>query len=406
MFNLKASFFGQKAEDKSQNTALPNSFGKVRTLEEDLENLEKGKKENEDEMEVPTPTPTLAPNPVFSQSQPFSANFPVADMAPPSPGSLSGAQMPQSNSSPGPVFTPPPFLEINSPKESEKKEENPLPESFGSSSYFEKSPFEEIKPSEDKNQAIPSTKHESKSVIMILSIVIAVAVLAGGFYYYWFIVKKSSPETSQDVPQKVPVSDTTPPVQEVQEPENKNLRHLNADLTTGPESLKLGIDKLAGEFISSSSSGDLIEVNVLDKNNQAIKVKDFRTSLGITLAETTSNLFLDNYTLFVKNDNSEARLGAVFELSGVEGLSEDLTLQEKSLPTKFKAFYLKQVPAGAEALFGSSQYGSANIRFLNFPTPPNTSFDYAIVKGKQANYLIISTSQNTTHSILDYMAGK
>jgi hypothetical protein len=404
MFNLKTSLFGQKAEDKRQNTALPNSFGKVRTLKEDLDNLEKGKKEVEEEMEIAAPT--LAPTPSFSQNQPLPINAPNANTAMPASKPLPVAPMTQAATFPKPVFAPPPFAENNHPKESERKEASPFPDSLGSSSYFEKSPFEEIKPGEDKNPAAAPVKHESKNLVMVLSIIIAIAVLAGGFYYYWFVIKKSSPETSQETAQKVPVSDTASPVQKVQESDNKNLRHLNVDLAGGSESLRSGIDRLASEFIGSSPSGDLIEVNVLDKNNQAIKVKDFIASLGITFTETTSNRFLDNYTLFIKNDNAEARLGAVFELSGIEGLTEEFVQQEKSLPIKFKAFYLKQAPLETETPFSSSQYSGADIRFLNFPSPPNTSFDYAIIKGKQANYLIISTSQNTTRSILDYMEGK
>jgi hypothetical protein len=400
MFNLKTSFLGQKAEDKRQNTALPNSFGKVRTLKEDLDNIEEEKREVEEEMKIPIPS--------LSQNQPSSANSSAVNMPFSASSSLPEKSMPQEIPSSQPAFTSPPYAKSNRPKESEKKGTSPFPDSFGSPSYFEKSPFEEIKPGEDSKSApapVPA-KDGSKTMIMVISIIIAIAVLGGGFYYYWFVIKKSSPETSQETPQNVPTVDKTPPTQKTQEPENKNLRHLNVDLASGPESLKSGIDNLAGEFIGLSSGDDLVEINVLDNNNQAIKVKDFMASLGIILTETVSNRFLDNYTLFIKNDDSEARLGAVFELSGVEGLAGELSQQEKGLPAKFKVFYLKQSPPEIDVPFSASQYNGANIRFLNFPSLLNASFDYSIVKGKQASYLIISTSKNTTRSILDYMAGK
>jgi hypothetical protein len=402
MFNLKTSFLGQKSEDKIQNTALPNSFGRVRTLKEDLDDLEKGKGKGEIEEETRMPMPPL------SQNHPFPVNPSVADVPSSAGSNLPGISMPREAVAPNPALAPSSAANAknNFPKESEKKETNPFPDSFGSPSYFEKSPFEEIKPSEDSKSVAASTKHESKTLIMVLSIIIAVAVLGGGFYYYWFIIKKSSPETSQEASQSVPTADTVSPIQKTQEPENKNLKHISLDLVNGPASFKSGIDKLASESMGSPSGSDLIEVNVLDKNNQAIKIKDFMASLGIVLTETISSRFLNNYTLFIKKDNSETRLGAVFELSGDEGLSGELSQQEKSLPSKFKSFYLKQVPPETEMSFSSSQYNGANIRFLNIPDLQNTSFDYSIVKGKQASYLIISTSKNTTRSILDYMAGK
>jgi len=396
MFNLKASLFGQNAEDKRQNTALPNSFGKVRTLKEDLDNLNKGVGEIEISNSIPP------------QNQPFPMSPPPAN-APPPPGpnkSFSETPMPQAAHPPERAYTPQPNADINPPKEPQKNEVNPFPESLGSSSYFEKSPFEETKPAKVSETAAEPKKYEGKTVMMVLSIVIAVAVLGGGFYYYWFILKKAPEETNQELLQKAPVADTVPPAQENPESENKNLRHLNVDLASSPEGLKNEIKKMADEFVGSSPANGLIEVNVLDKNNQAIKIKDFLTSLGITLPETTSNRFLDNYTLFIKNDGSEARLGAVFELSGIDGFAAELSQQEKSLPTKFRAFYIKQAPLETDTPFNSSQYGNANIRFLNFPNLSNTSFDYAIVKGKQASYLVTGTSKNTTQSILDYMAGK
>jgi len=396
MFNLKSSFFGEKSEDKAQNTALPNSFGKVRTLKEDLENFQSGKKEEEE---------------VVTQGNPFSQNQQAPAAATLSSGSRTAPPFSPS-ASPSPPPSPPissqsaAFSEKNPSMEPEKKNENPFPGSLGSSSYFERSPFENVKPVEESKpvEAAASPKSNSKTLIIVLSSVVAVALLGGGFYY-WFVVRKPSAGSGVSMPPQNMSPVATPQAPEKKEPENKNLKILNIDSSAGSEGLKKGIETLASEFIASSSE-NIIEVNVLDTSSKAVKVKDFLTILSSDFPAALSDRFADNYTIFVFKDGSEARLGAVFELSKPEGMQEELTQQEKTLPLKFKLLYTNQAPSDTEVAFGSSQYNGANIRFANFPSLQNVSFDYSVVKGKQFSYFIVSTSKNTTRAILDYMAGK
>jgi hypothetical protein len=168
MFNLKSSFFGEKSEDKAQNTALPNSFGKVRTLKEDLENFQSGKKEEEE---------------VVTQGNPFSQNQQAPAAATLSSGSRTAPPFSPS-ASPSPPPSPPissqsaAFSEKNPSMEPEKKNENPFPGSLGSSSYFERSPFENVKPVEESKpvEAAASPKSNSKTLIIVLSSVVAEAV--------------------------------------------------------------------------------------------------------------------------------------------------------------------------------------------------------------------------------------
>jgi len=99
-------------------------------------------------------------------------------------------------------------------------------------------------------------------------------------------------------------------------------------------------------------------------------------------------------------------MGAAFKLSQTSGLSESLKNEEGTMAKNLMSFYLDAALPEVQPAFNSSKYKSADIRYFNFPSPPNTSLDYTIVPGQDNNYFIFATSKNTVRSVLDYMSEK
>lgn len=371
------------------NTALPNSYGKIRTLKEDYENFKSGnlKEESADPGKIAA-SPEIIPSPT--------------------PDPQPAAPLPQS-----------PQPEIKLPEPEEKKAERPAPaphemksagketlNPFGSQTFFnDKSPFEEEKkdaPSEEKTVTEKPKDGSKKTLVVVFSLLLVLAIIGGGFYYYWFFMKKLPPQENVSTPVK-PENETPQP--EAQ-PENENLRRLNISAGSPKEENQKILRDFADSFLSSASENDIIEVKILDKEDRAVSPKDLETSLGFALPAGLAENLSDDYSFFVKKENSEARIGAAFKLSATEGLSENLKQQEKILPSNLSPFYLGQTPIGEITGFNSSRYINADIRYFNFSAPPNTSFDYSIITDKQNSYFIFATSKYCIRSVLDYMSEK
>jgi hypothetical protein len=225
-------------------------------------------------------------------------------------------------------------------------------------------------------------------------------VLGGGFYYYWFYIRKlptAPAPTSFPAQTAAPSQNKTP----------QNVQSFPVDPSAGAGEFQTSFQKMASDFLVSASENSLIETRPVDKNNQQISAKDFMALSSLNLPETIAQkLSSDNYGLFLKKENSEIRTGLVFKLSSLADLTNELLLEEKNFPSRISFLYLDQKPASAEPMFNSSKYKNADIRYYNFPSPPNASLDYSVISGKDASYLILATSKETLRSILDYMSEK
>ncbi|MFA5926077.1 MAG: hypothetical protein WC831_04030 [Parcubacteria group bacterium] len=362
--------------------ALPNSYGKIRTLEEDYKDFKAGnlKKAQEATAKIESAPAAAAatPQPAAPQSQP-KADLPNAPAT--------------ANEKPSPPF----------PKDELKNEAlNP----FGSQSFFnEKSPFEgtdAVSSIKKEGDAKKTKANPKKTLTVIFSAVLMLALIGGGFYYYWFFIKKTPAENTAEetAPSEKPSQQT-----EVQ-PKNGNLRQINVDISSDKTENQKTLQAFADNFLAGSAENEMIEIKALNKNNQAINPAELETALGLTLPAGLTGKLENDYSLFMKKENSEVRMGAAFKLSAAAGLVETLLQQEKSLPLSLTAFYLNHPPADSAASFSSSKYKNADIRYFNFLSPLNTSFDYSVITDKEKSYLIFATSKYSARSILDYMSEK
>jgi hypothetical protein len=280
---------------------------------------------------------------------------------------------------------------------------------MGSETFYSgKSPFDETQTAETKDSAQPADKPASKShVALIVSAILVVIIAGGGFSYYWFFTKNppastTTQATSKTTQTKTPV--TTPAVSV--DPNNKNLLRLVLDTGSTKESTQATFKKMTADYLSDTSVADLVEIKVFDKNNEPISSKGLAALLGFSYPEKLSTAISDEYSLFMTKEGSQVRLGATIKLADATGLTDYLSLQEATLPENLKAFYLNQLPTGAAASFSSSLYKNADIRYFNFSSPADTSFDYSVLEGDQSSYFIFATSKEAMRSILDYMSAK
>lgn len=393
MFSLKRTS-SQEPNPTNANpqTALPNNFGKIRTLREDFDNFQSGKKEELDDADSSLPpAQSIPPAPQKTQAP---EAIPAASQIPPSP-----PKKIEENFSAGPV------PQIPQTKISGEKKEISNP--FGSENYFsDKSPFEDItKNNQTGATNKPSQKRSGGLVVALLSAFLVLTVSGGGFYYYWFFLKKTA-----DVPTTAPVQ--TPPKDSPQNPPEENIsngkvRALSADLAGGNEAFRMAFQKMASDFISSASENDLIELRPVGKDNRQISAADFISVSSLGLSESIIQKFSPNdYSLFVKKENGEARAGLVFMVSDQTGLSENLLDREKQLPSEIDVVYLGQSVPAEDPAFSSSKYKNADIRYYNFSGQNNLSLDYTAIKGASGGYLVFATSKETIRSILDYMSEK
>ncbi|PIW93409.1 MAG: hypothetical protein COZ87_01435 [Candidatus Moranbacteria bacterium CG_4_8_14_3_um_filter_43_15] len=388
MFSLKRSS-ELNPTNVDPRSALPNNYGEIRTLKEDFENLQSGKSEIEEKSAPPIPEKPKATQNSAALSPPFPARQPQQSISPVTPS---------------PPFQPKPEPKLKLSRETSMDTRGNMPAPFGTDSYFpEKSPFENIDQTPQAQETAKTPEKKSGSLLIILtSSLLFLMILGGSFYYYWFYVKKPSSSQIQEAAKTQQATTSQTQIQE-----NKNVHVFTVDPAAGSTEFQKAFREMAENFLSGASENELAEARPVGQNNQQIPVKNFISLFSITLPETITQGFSnDDYSLFVKKENGEIRTGLVFKLSDSAGFAEELAQQEKNLPTGLGSLYLNQAFPPAEPTFNSAKYKSADIRYYNFPSPPNTSLDYSVIKGKIGGYLIFATSKNTIRSILDYMSEK
>jgi hypothetical protein len=278
--------------------------------------------------------------------------------------------------------------------------ESGLPNPFGSDAFFQtQSPFDDKGEISKKEPAKTSAKSSNKLAVILSSLLI-LAVLGGGAYYWWFFMKspaKTSAPTGQNEKYPIPAAETA---------QNENLKQWTLDLEADKIANKLSVERYAKNIAGSAPQGKAAEVKLVSKDGQPVTPQIFSGIFDFSFPASVSEKLTSDYSLFISHENSEPRLGAAFKLAQSGNLAESLKSEEKDLFSNLKSFYLDKLPADPQTAFGSSKYKNADIRYLNFPSPANTSLDYTVLSSKDSGYFIFSTSKDSLRAILDYMSEK
>jgi hypothetical protein len=391
MFQFKNAGLGMN--EPNTTSALPNTFGKVRTFKEDLENFEKGISAKPED-ETPLPTPAQQPiteNRQQAESTPQRPELPKTKPAIPEPSVEYPTNNPfQSIPTPPPVSSPNPIASADT--------QLPPFKSSPSQSFFAEKPASKENPSPEQagnNQTLPQKKSKG-GLTLTLVVVLVIAAAGAGAYYYWFKIRSNSSETSAPTAPATPTTSSTPT-----ESQNKNLRNLVVDTALGQSEIKNAIQEFANEFSTSASENDLVEMKIVGKDGQPIGKKDFFAGTGVAVPDPVLMKLSEDYSLFARKESGSVRLGFVFKSVTSSGLTSEMKNWEPTLSTDLVPLYVGQAPTGTEA-FNSSRYKNADIRYFNFSSPADTSLDYSVI----SNFLVIGSSKDTTRAILDYMSQK
>lgn len=387
MFQFKNTGLGMKEPDTSN--ALPNTFGKVRTFKEDLENFEKGTSGKNVSEET-------APLPVATQQRPAAETPPQKQELPRTMPAAPATEYP-----PGSPFqsvpTPPPVSSSPSPSANPETQPPPFQSSPSQSFFAEKPVFKEsVSPEHAENKPLLQKKSKG-GLVLALVVVLVVAAAGAGFYYYWFHIKSNSSATSSTPTAPSPPVASPAPTQS----QNKNLRNLVVDTSQGQTETKNAIQKFATDFSTSASENDLVEVKIIGKDNQPVGKKDFFSGVGVTVPDPVLMKLSEDYSLFARKEGDAVKLGFIFKTVTSSGLMDEMKNWEPTLPADLTPLYVDQAPTGT-GTFSSSLYKNADIRYFNFSSPADASLDYSVI----SNFLVIGSSKDTMRAILDYMSQK
>ena len=403
-------FSGSNAnpENQESHNALPNYYGQIRTLKKDYAAFKEGKTTNGENSEeklkseniktasisfsdknetAPAPSPfqmpAVTPGPSSDiQQAPSLSQQPIQEAHPLQPTDQRSEQILSSAQEPAP------------PLSGEKFEFSQKTSTFSDS----QSHFAEDTSEIDLEKEVAKQGGMSGRFIAIATTLLVLIIGGAGFYYWWFFVKNNSPKAPA-------ASEIATPQTSQPETKNENLRYLNIDASSGKADVQSSLKNLASSFLSTASDNDLIEVKLLGSDNQQLGVKEFIDNFGLTIPSALKEKFTDDYSLFIKDEGSEARTGAVFKLSGSADVAENLKQWEPTIIADLSSFYLSKKTINENMAFSSSRYKNADIRYYNFPSPNpgSLSLDYSFVTDNVSNYLIVGTSKETARSILDYL---
>ena len=393
MFQMQRSPAEPNPINSNSNTALPNNYGNIRTLKDDLAKLKAGNKEVPEEM-IPQPMPPRPPIP----------NPPEIHPPPKQPEVTTQPFVPRQE-------IPLPSIEISSPPKEKpaepdkKNKKGDFPDPFGSENFFQThSPFDE-KTETPKKEPEKTPAKSSGKIFVILFSLLFLALVGGGAYYWWFFMKPSKTETAPAATKTTSQSTEATTVGSGAA-ESPNLKQWPLDPKADKIANKLAVERYAKSLAGTAPQGKAVEIKLVSKDNQLITPQIFSNIFDFPLPAIISAKMTNDYSLFVTYENGEPRLGAAFKLTQSGSLTESLRNEEREIFPNLKSFYLDKLPADTRLTFNSSKYKNADIRYFNFLSPANTSLDYTVLSNGESSYFIFSSSKNSIRAILDYMSEK
>jgi len=402
MFALKKSSASSGSDGANSPNSDSNNSSKIRTLRSDYESLQSGQNPDNfrNEKIPPPPAKPVAQTPAASVAPPPYKAPPLHPLFhQPLPSAL-----PRSNAAPTPHETDISPMPHPEPGPVDPKK---LPaSSFGSDDFFPEQPhFENV--GEILNKEIKTSSRQSSGRLKYFFILLVLLViLGGGFYYWWFILGGQKIIAPKKITPPAPVVQTPSPNTSDAAANSGPIRQWKIDLGKDNLANKRAINKSIDSFIGDSSDNDLIEIKILSQDNQAITPQKFASIFDMKFPAGVFESLNNDFSLFLKKESDTAKLGATFKLSKSDNLATTLQGEEPTLYSDFKSFYLDNPPADIALTFVATKYRSADIRYFNFASPANTSFDYSIIASGENTFFIFATSKNSMHSILDYMSAK
>lgn len=232
-----------------------------------------------------------------------------------------------------------------------------------------------------------NNKHTIRNSILFLVCILAIA---GGIYYFYTITR-NVPETLSTNTAAVSNNQTIP----LFSTETPN--YLPLDITnTTPTSLKTLLSQTSKQ-VAGVKSEKPVEFFITDTNNNPLSFPSFAKIAGIALSQTTLNALNDKFSLFIYTNNQSPSIGLSIELKDALTLQKSLRQDEATLAQSMSPLFLNEKSLTVTGTFRDGTYRNIPLRFMNIDPASGLSIDYAI----KGNHLVIGTSMNTHHALLD-----
>jgi hypothetical protein len=358
-------------KDHTQQTAAGSNNFSIRTMQDDLEKLQRGE--------------------MFLKKEP-------AEVPPTKKPDFSSAQ----NPSVGHVFTPvqafPP-----APKPTSTPQENPFISKQELINPFPKQPAAPPTAKQKDIVEIPLSEKpvsNTRSYIIISLVALTIIVIGLGGYYFW-----TTTTHDQAPPLAVPAESKEAPVVVISPTEKYSQdkpNYLTLDIAKiTPEEIKASTLEIATELKDKAALAPY-EFIVVDANNNPVAFPIFATAAKLNLSPTLLENLGEDFSLFFYNDAGNIRLAVVAKVVEKNIVTFEMQNQETTFVADAGFLFLDSVPQIKSGTFGSGTHENISTRYLNLDPQSTLSIDYAITDTN----LIIGTSKNTLRAVLDKLAGK
>ena len=216
--------------------------------------------------------------------------------------------------------------------------------------------------------------------------------LTGGGYYFWTTREITQPTTD-------PITQPNPPVKQPPKPafssDTPNYLPLSTEGNT-PEGMKT-LHQRTGKEVIASGITQPVEFFLADQNNTRLSLTAFLSQSGITLPESVTTTLSSDFSLFMINDQGQARIALAAISTNPEATKTALQQTETNLFQILSPLLPTTTTPATNDSFKEANYRGLSVRFLNFNPEQKLSIDYTLIKNK----LIIATSKDGGRALME-----
>ena len=360
------SFFSKKTPPQE---ALADNSLIIKTMQDDLDAINGIVHQN------------TAPSKKQEQQSTQNSDFPVAAAQ----DNTTAAKIQSPFTSPEPVLikkTPAPIKEgVKKETPVATKTDDLLKEDSDRFKKREQAPRETVQPALISKVGVP------------IAALVALIVVGGGYYFVKSRSVDTSLETEAVVVPMPPVNDEADSV--LFSINTPNYLPLDTVDTT-PNTIQLLLLKTA-EDAAPFSTEQPLEFFITDKDNNPLSFAKFATLSGMTLSQSVIDTLNGKFSLFIYTENQTPHISIVIEAKDADSARAVLKQKESFLTHDLSPLFLGDAPTKTDGSFNDGSYNDIPTRYINIHPETALSIDYSIAD----NSVIISTSRQTHHSVID-----
>lgn len=225
-----------------------------------------------------------------------------------------------------------------------------------------------------------------------LVLVIIVAVCAGGYIFLTTRNNNISIQSASEPIVEPPVVEVTQTVFSTDKP-----NYLNIDVES-TSTLKI-TQLLVSTSLDIQKENIVAPVEFLttDANNNPLAFSVFANLAGLNISADVLSSFEEGFSLYIYNDNGNARVALAVDLKNKEMAVSELLKEESQLNNGLAPIFLGEPVEQGTITFKDGQYNGLAIRYVNLNSQNTISLDYAFLDGQ----LVVGTSKDTLRAVLD-----